>query len=129
MSHSLIYTQRVHSATDKTLVDSRGVYTHHGRMKRTHDTDIRAIGQRLIQTRAALGMSQADFARFLDFSTAALSNYETGLRRPNLDQAFVIVRRTGVTLDWIYFGDRSGLPLRLAEKIPNEADEFAERTG
>lgn len=129
LSHSPLYTQRVHSATLNTLVDARDVYTHHGRMTQTPDTDIRAIGQRIVQTRAALDMSQADFARFLGFSTAALSNYETGLRRPSIDQAFAIVRATGVTLDWIYMGNRSGLPLRLAEKIPNETPQTDRKAG
>jgi len=90
-------------------------------------TDLRAIGERIVQTREALDMSAADFARFVGFTTQALSNYETGYRRPNLDQAVQIVRRTGVTLDWIYFGVRSGLPMRIAMKLPAEATASVEK--
>lgn len=85
--------------------------------KALSQTDPRAIGERIVLTREAMGMSAAEFARFLGFGTQALSNYETGLRRPSLDQAFVIVQKAGVTLDWIYLGDVSGLPLRITSKL------------
>lgn len=84
------------------------------------NTDLRAIGARIVQTREAMEMSAADFAKFLGLGSNTLSNYEVGYRRPDLDKAILMVQKTGITLDWIYLGDRSGLPHRIASKLPTE---------
>ena len=65
-----------------------------------------------------LGMNQTAFAQFIGTTQAAVSQYERGIRRPQLDVALTIRAKTGVTLDWLYEGDRSGLPLHLAAKLP-----------
>lgn len=78
--------------------------------------------------REALGHNQGAFARLVDISQPGLANYEAGLRRPDLDQAVKIVLKTGVTLDWLYLGDRSGLPGRLLELIA-VFDEAERRAG
>lgn len=72
------------------------------------------IGRRIQAVRMAFEESPAQFARRVGISAQSLSNYETGYRRPGLDQAILICVATGVTLDWIYFGDNSGLPMRFA---------------
>ncbi|WP_420798718.1 helix-turn-helix domain-containing protein [Nitratireductor pacificus] len=66
--------------------------------------------------------NQSQFAQRIGVSQPALNNYLKGLRRPDLDVAINIQARTGVTLDWIYLGDRSGLPARLLELLPNLSD-------
>lgn len=122
MAYGAIYTQRGQPTSPYACVAEKSPHGHYPAMASPFTaTDLRAIGERIIQTREALDMSAADFARFVGFSTQALSNYETGYRRPQLDQAVQIVRRTGVTLDWIYFGLRSGLPMRIAAKLPPES--------
>lgn len=78
--------------------------------------------------REALGHSQGAFARLVDISQPALANYESGLRRPELNKAIQIVTKTGATLDWIYLGDRAGLPARLLGLIA-EFDAPARRLG
>lgn len=80
-------------------------------------TDRRAIGARITLLREALNKTQSEFARMLGKSQQLVSNYERGHRRPELDEAFVIVRKTGVTLDWIYFGDRAGLSVRISDLL------------
>lgn len=128
MAYAAIYTQRGHSARGNACVAPEMASAHYRGMESPFTaTDLRAIGERIIQTREALEMSAADFARFVGLSTQALSNYETGYRRPQLDQAVQIVRRTGVTLDWIYFGVRAGLPMRIAVKLPPEATPSSEK--
>lgn len=128
MAYAAIYTQRGHSARGNACVALEKASEHYRAMESPFTaTDLRAIGERIVQTREALDMSAADFARFVGFSPQALSNYEVGLRRPNLDQAVQIVRRTGVTLDWIYFGVRAGLPMRIAMKLPAEATPSTEK--
>lgn len=68
---------------------------------------------------ASTGRNQSAFAELVGITQPAMSNYMKGLRRPQLDEAIKIAARTGVTLDWIYLGDRSGLPARLLESLPD----------
>lgn len=86
------------------------------------------IGKRIVMLREALGHNQGAFARLVGISQPALANYESGLRRPELDKAFLVVAKTGVTLDWLYLGDRSGLPQRLLALV-EEFDVSARKTG
>lgn len=86
------------------------------------------IGRRLVALREALDMNQTAFGQLTGISQPALANYEKGYRRPEIDKAIQIVNRTGVTLDWIYLGDRSGLPHRLLVLVA-EFDADARRAG
>jgi transcriptional regulator with XRE-family HTH domain len=79
--------------------------------------EINAIAERLILTREALGLKQAAFARLVGIEPQALNNYESGLRRISVDQAIKICAATGVSLDWIYRGLASGLPVNLATAL------------
>jgi transcriptional regulator with XRE-family HTH domain len=75
------------------------------------------IGERLRVTREALGLSQAELCRRLGISPAAWNNAETGDNRIGIDNAMLLCKATGVTLDWIYLGHRGGLPQKLAVDI------------
>lgn len=77
------------------------------------------IARRLIALRTALGHNQSAFAALVGISQPAMNNYEKGLRRPELDVAVKVLQRTGVTLDWLYLGNRSGLPAHLLALIPD----------
>jgi len=77
------------------------------------------IARRLDALVNALELTQAGFARMVGITQPALSNYLRGLRRPDLDVAIQIQIKTGVTLDWLYLGDRSGLPTRLLQLLPD----------
>ena len=81
------------------------------------------IGKRITAVREMLGMNKTAFAAFLDVTQPAISQYEDGKRRPDLDVGIRIRLRTGVTLDWIYEGDRGGLPIRLANSLPDLDDQ------
>lgn len=85
------------------------------------------IGRRLVTLREALGYNQLAFCALVGISQPAMSNYEKGFRRPDLDAAINIQLKTGVTLDWIYLGKRDGLPGRLLEILPPLSDEEKER--
>lgn len=99
-------------------MDSRGVYIDNPPMLDVPDgIDPKSIGKRIILIREAMGMKAADFARHVGFTSQNLANYETGFRRPELDKALLLVKRTGATLDFIYLGDASGLPMRLTSKM------------
>lgn len=77
----------------------------------------------------ALDLKQVEFANLVGISQPALNNYLKALRRPDIDVAIAIQGRTGATLDWIYLGDRSGLPVRLAIVLPDLSAPAAERAG
>lgn len=81
------------------------------------------IGMRLRALSQALGHNQSSFAAMVGLTQPAMNNYMRGLRRPDLDAAIQIAARTGVTLDWLYLGERAGLPARLLEVLPDLSSE------
>ena len=80
------------------------------------------IAMRLEALMAALDRKQAGFAALIEISQPALNNYLKAIRRPELDVAIRIASKTGVTLDWLYLGDRSGLPARMLSLLPDLSD-------
>lgn len=77
------------------------------------------IARRIVALREALGYSASGFAVYIGISASQLSNYEHALRVPSLPVARQIRLRTGATLDWIYDGERGGLPLNLLNLLPD----------
>lgn len=77
------------------------------------------IAMRLNALMTALDLKQVGLASLVGVTQPALSNYLKGLRRPEIDVGIAIQAKTGATLDWLYLGDRSGLPSRLLEKLPD----------
>jgi transcriptional regulator with XRE-family HTH domain len=75
------------------------------------------IGERLRLLRETLQYSQTEFARKLNISLQTWNNYERGVSRIRVDEAYKLVQQTGVTLDWIYLGTESHLPKALSEKL------------
>ena len=75
------------------------------------------IGRRLIATREAVGMSQAELCRLADIKPNAYNQWERGHGRPSLEQAVRLVRALGITLDWIYLGNLAGVRHGLASQI------------
>jgi len=73
-----------------------------------------AIAARLRATRGAFGLGQNEFARRAGIATNTYNQYEQGRNLPRLDLANQICDVFSVTLDWIYRGDRSGLPVHIA---------------
>lgn len=97
-------------------------------MAQNRSDTARAIGERLKLVRLAYAavqgrvISQSEMARLTGVGIAAWNNAETGDNRLGLDNAMKVSRTTGVSLDYIYFGERAGLPHALAvelEKLEN----------
>lgn len=82
---------------------------------------IEAIAKRLRQTREALGMKQAEFAERANIPNNTYNQYEQAKGRPSLDFAFKLRDTYGISLDWIYDGDPSGLPHRIAKNLMESA--------
>lgn len=79
------------------------------------------IARRLTQLLEALKINAAELCRQTGLSTNRWSQYETAERRITLDAALILCDRYGITLDWIYFGDISGMPQRLISKMREDA--------
>lgn len=71
------------------------------------------IGARLLALRKSLDVSQTKIAEDLGITQPQWNQYERGNRRLTIEVAGMMVSSYGVTLDWLYLGDTSGLPLRL----------------
>lgn len=58
-----------------------------------------ALGENLRHVRRRIGRSQLDVAKDIGISNAALSNYETGYREPDLETLKQLAVYYGVTID------------------------------
>lgn len=76
-----------------------------------------AIGQRLALTRQALGLQQNEFADRAGLAANTYNQFETGKNRPSVEAALALKDAYGMTLDWIYDGDMSGLRFQLGDAI------------
>lgn len=79
-----------------------------------------SIGERLRVTRLALGITQKSMAHPLSVTREAYTMYETGSREPPWTVGIELCDAWGLTLDWIYRGDMSGLQSGLVEKIASQ---------
>ena len=79
------------------------------------------ITRRLTQLLEALEITAAELCRQTGLATNRWSQYETGERRITLDAALILCERYKITLDWIYFGDESGMPQRIVSKFREDA--------
>lgn len=84
------------------------------------------IAERLRLTRIALGLTQASIGRLAGISYQAWNNYEKARKRISIDQALLLCRSTGLTLDWIYQGDIRSLPHDFVLRL-NAADGHGEQ--
>jgi transcriptional regulator with XRE-family HTH domain len=71
------------------------------------------VGRRLAALRVSLDLNQSDVARRLKTSANKISQWEAGKFLPSLPAAISLCAEFGITLDWLYRGDRSGLPARI----------------
>jgi len=85
--------------------------------RRTEGRDKAAIAARLILTREVLGFEQSEFAEGAGLARSTYNQYETAKNFPRLKEAHKICDQYGLTLDWIYRGDQSGLSYKLADAI------------
>jgi transcriptional regulator with XRE-family HTH domain len=76
-----------------------------------------SIGHRLQLTRHALGLNQTEFAERARISRTAYNQYESGEKRPSVENAISLCDAYNLTLDWIYRGDPSGLRYQTAEAL------------
>ena len=78
------------------------------------------IGNRLALARAVIGGGQEDFADKAGIAQNTYNQYERGKKRPSVDNAMRLCDTYLLTHDWIYMGDQSGLPYRLADSLRDQ---------
>jgi transcriptional regulator with XRE-family HTH domain len=79
------------------------------------------IGKRLKALRKKNQLTQQAMADALGITQPQWNQYETGKRQLTIEVAAIIATNHGVTLDWLYLGDPSGLPLRMADLAQSAA--------
>lgn len=80
------------------------------------------VGKRLLQLREAMGYGgrqQSTYAPLMGLTPSLYNHYETGRRPISITSALRISDRSGVPLDWILKGDRSGLTARWLNDLPD----------
>lgn len=73
------------------------------------------VARRLKQLRGSLGLTQEEFVEIIGISQNRYAMYESGMRPLTLEVAAKIAVKTGVTLDWLYFGANAGLPMKYSK--------------
>lgn len=79
--------------------------------------DVSAIAERLRALRATTGLSQQKFADSVGLGYSQWANFESARNRIGLDAALTLVRKMGVSLDWIYTGQEAWLPGPLRDQL------------
>ena len=105
------------------LVPSHGLGRPHMRLTSQNANGVdmpvtpKTIGRRLLRTRQALKLSQAEFCRQSGVERNLYNPCEKDRRRITIGVAMRIRDRYGVTLDWIYVGDPHALPSDLYHQL------------
>jgi transcriptional regulator with XRE-family HTH domain len=76
-----------------------------------------AIAPRLRITVKALGLTQSEVADRAGMAHNAFNQYYWGKRNLTVPPAQLLCDEFGLTMDWLFRGDPSGLPQKLAAKI------------
>lgn len=78
----------------------------------------KSVGVRLSLLREAYGFKKQNaFAPLVGASPGAYNHWETGKQIIPVEYAVKVCILTGATLDYIYLGKTSGLPLGLANEL------------
>lgn len=75
------------------------------------------VGVRLRDALDAIGMQNVEAARIMGVSKQSITEWLAGRGYPNQYGCYRLHRMTGITMDWLFLGDWSALPARLADKL------------
>jgi transcriptional regulator with XRE-family HTH domain len=92
----------------------------------TGDLD-KDVARRLILSRLAMNMQPGEFADRAGLTQSNYSQYENLWRSLSIRAAMKLCTVYGLTLDWLYRGDPSGLSIRLNSAINDATDKHAQR--
>lgn len=75
------------------------------------------VGARIRLIRSYLKMTQGEFGTLFAVGPTAVTNWESGVRMPDIQFLIQIANNYGFSVDWVLRNDRSGLPHHLAQNI------------
>jgi len=75
------------------------------------------IARRLIATRLALGLTQAELCRRSGVQQSTYNQFEKAINIISQKQAVRLCEALGLTLDWIYRDDPGALPPKLVQAL------------
>lgn len=75
------------------------------------------VGQRLSLALDAAGLEQVQAADIMGVSKQSMTEYVKGRGYPPQYGCYKLHKMTGITYDWLFLGDWSALPARLAAKL------------
>lgn len=78
---------------------------------------IHAVAARLEAARNALGLTKREFAKQADMGEQTYGPFENGERPLSLLAAKKLRKAHGLTLEFLYFGNKKDLPHRIAAKL------------
>lgn len=81
------------------------------------------VGKRIRRLRLHWELNQSEMARLLEVRPNTISQFESGYSRPASDIETRIKALFQVTLDWIRYGETTGLPTNLALKLDDASDD------
>jgi DNA-binding transcriptional regulator YiaG len=84
---------------------------------RSEVRDEEGASERLLRLREALAGTQVEFCTRFGFAVSAWSNYERGSPIGKAAALKLVRKIHGLTLDWIYFGNSSGLTMEMAKRL------------
>lgn len=76
-----------------------------------------AVAARLEAARKALGLSKRDFAEGAGIGEQTYGPYENGSRALTLESAKKLRKTYGITLEFMFYGNKNDLPHRIAAKL------------
>lgn len=81
------------------------------------DDSREAVAARLRSVREILGMTRREFAERAGISEQSYGPFENCIRDLSLISAKKLRRTYGLSLDFLYFGNKSELPYRIAKDL------------
>lgn len=76
-----------------------------------------AVAARLQRVREVLGLSKKEFAERVGLSEQSYGTFENARRDLTLQAAKKIRKTYGVSLEFIYFGNKDDLPHKIAKQL------------
>jgi transcriptional regulator with XRE-family HTH domain len=75
------------------------------------------FGFRFMLARKAIGLTQEELAEQLAVARTTITSFENGSRMTDPPVVARFHARHKITADWVYLGDLSGLPHKIAQRI------------
>lgn len=120
LAHAQIVHPRCTSAQETSCTDIRAGWVHHHRMEQlilAQSDHMVAVGSRLRRLIRALGIKYVEAAADMGISKNHLGNWMRGDAYPTPYELYKFCRVRGVTTDYIFLGDPSGLRKAVWEEL------------